>query len=158
MNTNFSTSTRNENLSRTERAVRVAVGFALLGSVMYAAPGVLGWSSLLALVAIYPIMTGLNGADPLRSVMEGHSAAYRFGQLALAAALIGTVIVAPIETLGMLALLPLIGIYAALGAILGRSPIATLVDANQTIPYVIAPVDDASALAPAAHPAARWVA
>lgn len=140
MNTTISNTTRTDNLSRIERVVRVIVGSVLLGSVMTATSGFLGWTAVLALVAIYPILTGLTGTDPLRSVVEGHSAAYRLAQFGLTAALISAVFIAPTGILGLTALLPLFAIYSALGVVLGRSPVAALVDANQPIPYVVMPV------------------
>lgn len=149
MNTAISITTQTENLSRIERVLRITVGSVLLGSVMTAAPGFLGWTSVLALVAIYPILTGLTGYDPLRSVTEGHRAAYRIAQLGLTIALIGTMYIVPAGVIGLTALLPLFGIYSALGALLGRSPIATLVDANQAIPYVVMPVAEIADMASA---------
>ena len=125
---------------------------------MTAAPGILGWTATLALVAIYPILTGLIGTDPLRSVMEGHRSAYRVAQFGLTVALISTVVILPAGTVGLLTLLPLFSIYSALAVVLGRSPIATLVDASQTIPYVVTPVAESPDLAPAVGTTSRWAA
>lgn len=142
MNTILSNTTLTMNMSHIERVLRITFGSALLVFVATAVPGVLGWASVLALIATYPILTGITGADPLRSVMEGHRSAYRVAQLGLGIALIGTVAIVPGVNLGLMALLPLFGIYSVLGAILGRSPLATVVDANQTIPYVVPPANE----------------
>lgn len=158
MNTKISNTTRNENLSGIERVLRVAVGSVLLGSVMTSAPGLLGWTSVLALVAIYPMLTGLMGFDPLRSVVEGHRTAYRVVQAVLTVALISTVYIIPTGSLGLITLLPLFSIYSALGVVLGRSPLAMLTDANQSIPYVVTPATQTMGMTPTAGAVSRRAA
>lgn len=139
MNANLSNTVQITNLSIVERALRLSLGLALLGSVMIPDSGVLGWTSVLALVAIYPILTGLTGADPLRSVMEGPANAYRISRAAISVVLLGVVFLAPSGALGLIALLPLLSIYSAFGTVVGRSPVAMLIEANQSLSYVVTP-------------------
>lgn len=55
------------NISTSERAVRFIVGMALIYSVVLH-PGVLGAAAVLPLIAIYPILTGVIGWEPIYNV------------------------------------------------------------------------------------------
>jgi len=52
------------NISHTERAVRIVVGIALTYPVLLQT-GTLGSAAMLPLFAVYPIMTGIIGWDPV---------------------------------------------------------------------------------------------
>lgn len=53
-----------KNITVAERGARITVGFGLI-AVVAMQTGALGLSALLPLVAVYPIMTGFLGGDPL---------------------------------------------------------------------------------------------
>lgn len=63
-----------KNISFADRAARIAAGFALIIFVLTQS-GPVGFSALLPLIAIYPILTGSIGWDPLygRTKSERHS-------------------------------------------------------------------------------------
>jgi hypothetical protein len=52
------------NISKSERVLRIAVGLALVYSTAFQA-GTLGLTALLPLIAIYPISTAVLGWDPI---------------------------------------------------------------------------------------------
>ena len=52
------------NISNTERAIRIIVGLALTYSVAFQT-GTLGLAAILPLLAIYPVITGIIGWDPV---------------------------------------------------------------------------------------------
>jgi|GEM_PF-1498308 len=56
------------NIGSIERAVRIIIGTALTYSIALQA-GTLGIAAILPLVAVYPIMTGIMGWDPVYSVI-----------------------------------------------------------------------------------------
>lgn len=126
-----------------ERAVRIIAGAALIGSVFVVGEYPLGWLALLPLLGIYPLYSGLTGAASLHSVLADQLAAYRLAYFTASAALIGSVFVISAAPLGDFAALPLIGAYVALCALLGRSPLAAMVDANMAIPYIVPPTTEA---------------
>jgi len=136
-----------EGLTVIERAARTVVGIALIGSVFVASENTLGWLAVLPLLGIYPLYTGLTGAASMSNLFDNNPAMYRVTQAAVTAALIGSVFVTGAVPLGAVVILPLIGIYTALSAILGRSPLATEIDATKAIPYVVPPAaEDIAAL------------
>lgn len=57
--------TRYQNISHTARVVRIAAGFGLIGYV-FAQSGTVGLTALVPLIAVYPILTGFLGWEPLR--------------------------------------------------------------------------------------------
>lgn len=62
------TNTTYTNISAFERAVRIAIGLALTYSVALQT-GTLGVAAILPLVAVYPVMTGIMGWDPVYSMI-----------------------------------------------------------------------------------------
>lgn len=62
------TNTTYTNIGTTERAVRIVMGMVLTYSVVLQA-GTLGVAAILPLVAVYPIMTGIMGWDPVYSMI-----------------------------------------------------------------------------------------
>lgn len=77
------------------------------------------------------------GSSSMASVVENPFSTYRIGYAVASAALIGSVYVIGGAPLGVFLLLPLLGIYTGLCAVLGRSPVASVIDAHKTIPYVV---------------------
>ena len=53
-----------ENMTYSNRAVRIVVGLGLIFSLGFQS-GPLGMTAILPLIAIYPIMTGVLGWDPI---------------------------------------------------------------------------------------------
>jgi len=134
-----------DELSVGERTARTALGATLIGSVFFAGENTLGSLALLPLLGIYPLFSGLTGSAPVRSLFGSHSAAYSLTYAALSIALIGSVLIGGAAPLGTAVVLPLLGSYAALCALLGRSPLSALIEANKSIPYVVPPIAETSA-------------
>lgn len=134
------TTLQHSTLSWTERNARIAAGAALIGATMATNGSTLGWIALLPLLAVYPIMTGIAGFDPVRMLLRD-AFAYRALATTAAAALVGTPFI--LETAhGATMLFPLAGVYAVLGAVLGRSPLAALVEATRTMAWIVPPVEE----------------
>ena len=132
-----------EGLTFIERAARTVVGAALIGTVFVPAETTLGWLALLPLLGVYLLHSGVTGIA-MRSLFVNTPAAYRLTYTAASMALIGSVFVIGAAPLGALVVLPLLGIYTGLGAVLGHSPLATAIDANKLVPYIVPPVTEAS--------------
>jgi len=131
-------------LTFVERVARTMTGAALISSVFFAGENTLGWLALLPLLGIYPLLSGVTGTA-MHDLFDNTSVAYRLTHAVASVALIGAVFVINAAPLGVFVVLPLIGVYTALSAMLGRSPLAAMVDANKPIPYFVAPATDASA-------------
>lgn len=144
MNMN-ATRTTTPMLTYVERVTRSLVGIALIGSVFVAGDNTLSW---LALLGIYPLYSGLTGTD-MRSLFDTTPRAYRLFQVVASSVLIGSVFVISAVPLSVFAVLPLLGSYVALSALLGHSPLVALVDANKAIPYFVSPASDAASVATA---------
>ena len=54
-----------KNISMSNRAVRVLLGCSMVGIVFFSNSVPLGWLAMLPLIAIYPLMTGVLGWDPV---------------------------------------------------------------------------------------------
>jgi hypothetical protein len=132
-------------LSFVERTARIVIGATLIGTAFFSGDNTLGGLALLPLLGIYPLYSGLTGTA-MHSLFENNSAVFRVTHAAASVALIGSVFVVGAAPLGIVAVLPLLGIYAALCALLGRSPLATVVDANKAVPYIMPPVAEAIAV------------
>ncbi len=132
-------------MSVAERVARVVFGAALISPVLSLDIAPLGWLALLPLAAVYPVLTGVTGHDPMRGVLV-HPVAYRLFAGILGAGLVASALIAPaIEPaapLGAIAILPLLGIYAVLAALLGRAPMAAVAEATRTIVYIVPPAGD----------------
>lgn len=127
----ITTQTEPDALTSIERAARIVLGAALMGSVLFA-EGPLDWAVALPLLAIYPLLTGVMGREPLRVLLTHGSVAYRASQFAVGGALVGSVFAAGHFTavpLGEFMILPLVGIYYVLAGIMGRSPLAMVEEA-----------------------------
>lgn len=84
-----------------------------------------------------PYTQTVSGPATMRSMLGNTSTASRLLYSAASVALIGTAYVISAAPLGVFLVLPLIGIYTGLGVVLGRSPLATIIDANKAIPYIV---------------------
>ena len=138
MNTIANKNTEATSLTFIERILRVAVGAGLIGSIFTTAT-VLTWQLILPLIGSYAVVSGITGLSLLGSFLHDQPILYRSFQLVLSAALIGTVFIANTAPLGGLVLLPMVGIYTALAALLGQSPVSAIIDAAKVIPHVVPP-------------------
>jgi len=124
-----------ETLTTFERVVRTAIGIALMSSVFFA-QGPMDWAVVLPLLAVYPLLTGVMGKEPMRMFLERGSVAYRTVQLTVGGVLVSSIFAAshftavPMEEF---MLLPLMGIYYVLAGILGQAPLASIADAMHSI-------------------------
>ncbi len=116
------------NLDRSQQLSRVVLAAALLGITISAPAGALGWLSVLPLVAIYPLVTGLLGWDPVYDVF-GIEHRHQDGKLhgssrmelaVTGVALIGSVFVLPEVVHPIFSVLALAGIYPAVSALTGE--------------------------------------
>jgi len=135
MPTNRNTGTNT--LSFAERVLRVAVGSAFVGSIFATTTTVLDWQVVLPLIGSYAVVSGLTGTGILRSFLDNRPTMYRSVQLALSAVLIGSVFIDNTAPLGLMAILPMIGVYAALSALLGQSPVSAILESARVIPHIV---------------------
>lgn len=80
-----------------DRSVRIALGAALIGIAMTASETPLGWIAVLPLLAVYPVLTGVVGRDPLRSALHA-AAGMRRHDIALQHSLTDTLPPAVLDT------------------------------------------------------------
>lgn len=139
MNTIANQNTATKTLTFIERVLHVAVGSAFIGSIFASGATVLHWQVILPLLGSYAVVSGITGIGILRSFFDDQPALYRSFQLALSAGLIGTVFIANTAPLGLSVLLPMVGIYNALAALLGQSPVNAIIDASKVIPHIVSP-------------------
>lgn len=139
MNMIANQNTGTKTLTFIERVLHVAIGSAFIGSIFASGATVLHWQVILPLLGSYAVVSGITGIGILRSFFDDQPALYRSFQLALSAGLIGTVFIANTAPLGLAVLLPMVGIYNALAALLGQSPVNAIIDASKVIPHIIPP-------------------
>jgi len=143
MNTVHIANTGVENLPNVSRVIRGVVGAGLIAFVLTTPDAPLGWYALMPLLAIYPIFTAIIGWDPVKAFFQHPAVARRGLQLpkpvrfvfgAIGITLIGSVYVAAFSgsTLGLLAILPIIGIYPMFAAMTGLDPITALYNLDTT--------------------------
>lgn len=120
-----------EKLSTLERVARTAFGIALMSSV-FITQGPMDWAIVMPLLAVYPLLTGVMGMEPMRALLERGSAAYRTAQFTVGGALVSSIFAishfsaVPMEEF---MLLPLMGIYYVLAGIMGQSPLGSTEEA-----------------------------
>lgn len=114
-------------LSTASRVRRVVAGSVFIGVAM-SATGLLGYLALLPLFAIYPILTGLLGEDPIDGLLANWQGGFegrcfrpstRVGLLALGAAAIGVMMLSP-EHVGVRALLAFAAMYPLMAGLFGE--------------------------------------
>lgn len=137
--------TGTKTLTFIERILRVAVGSAFIGSIFATSDTVLLWQVMLPLLGSYAVVSGITGISIVRSFLDEQPALYRGFQMVLSAALVGTVFIANTAPLGLLVLLPMVGIYNALAALLGQSPVNAIIEAARVIPHIVPPADSYAA-------------
>jgi hypothetical protein len=126
-----------ENLDKHSRALRLLIGAGLIAFVMTTPQAPLGWYAVLPLLAIFPIFTAIIGWDPLKALFLhsgfsrralNFSRPVRWVVGATGVALIGSVYVAAYlgVSLGLLMVLPIVGIYPLFAAIAGMDPVTAL--------------------------------
>ena len=116
-----------ENITLNGRISRIAIGAVMLLPV-FTSSGPAAAQAVIALLAIFPIMSGLNAFCPLVSWMRSLRGEQISNSLSLlsrsiyavsAVGLVGSVFIVQGQALGYWAILPLLGIYPALSAIYG---------------------------------------
>ena len=140
MATKLNQSVNIENISTTGRILRVAVGVALI-SPLFVVSGSVGLLSVLGLLAIFPVVCGIDGFCPITAWYQRTmsndkpmSKTSRYHYAMLATALIAPVFFAEGYSLGVWAVLPLLGIYPAIVAIIGENLFAAVLRSNAKIP------------------------
>ncbi len=126
---NYKHTTNSHNLDRNQQVSRMILAFTLLGITVAAPVTALGWYSVLPLVAIYPLVTGLIGWDPCYDLLEiGKETGFdgrlrtssRVELAVVGIGLIGSAFVLPETVHGTFAVLALAGIFPALCAMIGE--------------------------------------
>lgn len=133
-------------ISLTNRITRVIVGSGFIGVTM-AANGTLGYLVLLPLLAIYPIVTGLLGEDPIdgiiASVFENYEQnsfrpSSRAAMLLVGVGAIGIVMLNP-ESVASTGWLALVAVYPIMAGLFGEDlvevTISGLMNGNFGQPY-----------------------
>ncbi len=131
-------------LSDSQRLSRILLGVALLGTTMLAPVNPLGWFAAAALLAIFPITTGLVGVCPIYTLFSVQSVSAIDGELGIpvqvelaltGALLVASVYVFPFEQLGGLAVFALMGLFPLLVALMGYDPIvAARTGSDEAVP------------------------
>lgn len=120
-------------LSTISRVSRLVAGSVFIGVVM-SIDSQLGYLALLPLLAIYPILTGIIGEDPLDKLFanwkggfegECFSPSSRAALIALGGVAIGVMMLSP-ENVGMRAVLALASVYPILSGLFGEDLATTV--------------------------------
>jgi hypothetical protein len=119
--------TRASQLSNQSRIARLVAGGVLIAITM-SASGPLGYLSLLPLLAIYPVLTGMFGEDPINGLFANWVGGYethclrpasRVGLIGLGTAVIGTLMISP-ESLGAFGWVSIAAVYPILVGMFGE--------------------------------------
>ena len=114
-------------LSTAARVRRIVTGSVFIGIVM-SATGQLGYLTLLPLLAIYPILTGMIGEDPIDALLAKWEGGFegkcfrpssRVALLVLGGSAIGAIMLSP-ENVGIRALLAIAAIYPIMAGLFGE--------------------------------------
>jgi hypothetical protein len=114
-------------LSMVSRVFRLFAGSIFIGIVM-SSSGELGYLTLLPLLAIYPIITGIIGEDPLDSLFANWQGGFggecfrpssRIALMAVGGVAIGVMMLSP-ENVGLRAFLALVSVYPILSGLFGE--------------------------------------
>ena len=121
------TTIKQSQLSIASRVRRVAFGSLFIGVAMTSS-GQLGYLAIVPLVAIYPILTGLFGEDPIDGFLANWEGGFeglcfrpstRIALLALGVGAIGVLMMSP-EDVGIRALLALASVYPITAGLFGE--------------------------------------
>jgi len=128
------TTIKKSELSTASRVRRIIVGSAFVGIIMNIT-GPLGYLTLLPLLAVYPLLTGLIGEDPLDGLLanwqggfEGKcfTASSRVALLVLGGVAIAAMMMSP-ETVGIRALLAIMALYPIMAGLFGEDLVSIAV-------------------------------
>ena len=118
-------------LSTSARVRRIVTGSIFIGIVM-GSTGPLGYLTLLPLLAVYPILTGMIGEDFLDGLLANWEGGFegkcfrpssRVALLVLGVAAIGAIMVSP-ENVGVRALLAIAAVYPIMAGLFGEDLIS----------------------------------
>ena len=121
------TTARKTELNTAARVRRIAIGSIFIGFVMNTT-GPLGYLAVLPLLAIYPILTGLFGEDPVDGLLANWQGGFegecfrpssRVALLALGGVAIGALMLSP-ESVGLRATLALVAVYPIMAGLFGE--------------------------------------
>lgn len=125
----YNNTMNSRNLDRSQQASRLILAFTLLGITVAAPVTTLGWYSVLPLLAIYPLITGLIGWDPgyeflgVKNVSTSEGKLHTSSRVEMAVVgfgLIGSAFVLPESVHASFSVLALAGIFPALSAMIGE--------------------------------------
>ena len=114
-------------LSNASRVRRIITGSVFIGILMNAT-GPLGYLTLLPLLAVYPLLTGMIGEDPIDGLLANWQGGYqgecfrpssRVALLILGGAAIGALMVSP-ENVGIRGLIALVAVYPIMAGLFGE--------------------------------------
>jgi hypothetical protein len=121
-------------LNMTRRISRILIGSGLIGFTM-AASGPLGYLILLPLLAVYPLMTGLLGEDPIDGLLgrwqggdNGHyfKPSTRAVLLAVVAGAIGVVMTSPEGVVSVAGVITLFSVFLVMAGLFGEDLITAM--------------------------------
>ena len=121
------TAIKKTELNTTVRVSRIAIGSIFIGIAMNTA-GPLGYLSVLPLLAIYPVLTGMFGEDPVDSLLANWEGGFegkcfrpssRVALLALGGTAIGAILLSP-ENVGIRATLAFLAVYPIMAGLFGE--------------------------------------
>ena len=143
--------TRQSQLNIVNRITRILVGTGLIGFTM-AASGPLGYLTLLPLLAVYPLMTGLVGEDPIDGVVTHWLGGYkdhcfrpssRVALIAVGVGAIGIVMGNP-QSVASLGWIGLVSVYPIMAGLFGEDLFSVVVSGQGRVeshrPVVSQPV------------------
>ena len=120
-------SIKKSELSTAARVRRIITGSVFIGIVMNAT-GPLGYLTLLPLLAVYPLLTGMIGEDPVDGLLRNWQGGFegecfrpstRVALLVLGGAAIGALMMSP-ESVGIRALLAIAAVYPIMAGLFGE--------------------------------------
>ena len=119
--------THQSQLNSINRTVRILIGMGFIGAVM-ATSGSLGYLTLLPLLAVYPLITGLVGEDPIDGLVTNWLGGYqdhcfrpssRVALLAVGVGAIGVVMANP-QSLASFGWIALASVYPIMAGLFGE--------------------------------------
>lgn len=125
------TAIKKSELSTASRIRRIIIGSVFIGIVM-SATGPLGYLPLLPLLAVYPLLTGMIGEDPIDGLLANWEGGFegecfrpssRVALLVLGAGAIGALMLSP-ENVGIRAMLAIAAIYPIMAGLFGEDLIS----------------------------------
>ena len=133
-------------LNMTSRISRILIGSVMIGIIM-SANGPVGFLTLLPLIAIYPLMTGLLGEDPINGLFarwqggfNGHcfKPSTRIALLAVAAGAIGVVMTSPEGVVSVAGMIALFSVFLVMAGMFGEDLLtATIFEKGNVKPNTV---------------------